>query len=185
MIRKLFNPAVLAGIAIGTSGCDRGALPSSATSDAPPAATVQQIMLGHLTPQSNTIWELAGELYDDDGNLSAAQLSDEQWQKLQDTASAMQSISAQLATPKIQVAAPGAKLQSEGTPGALGVTEVQALIDADPAAFATEAQKMIGISEEFVGAAASRDATAIDELSGRLNDVCSACHMRFWYPNQA
>lgn len=44
---------------------------------------------------------------------------------------------------------------------------------------------MIGISREFVSAAEARDATAIDELSGRLNDVCSACHMRFWYPGQA
>ena len=30
----------------------------------------------------------------------------------------------------------------------------------------------------------SRDAKALDDLSGQLNEVCSSCHMRFWYPDQ-
>lgn len=184
---SLFLAAIIAAAALG--GCKPHASTASgpeSAHDSAPQVIIQEVMAKPLTAQSGILWELAGNLYDDSGNLDAAQLDGGQWNTLQTTAAEMRQIALSLGEPsRLKVVADGGKIQSEGTPGALGAAEVQALIDAEPAAFTAEARKLADIAGEFVTAAAARDAQAVDELSGQLNEACSACHLRFWYPGQA
>jgi cytochrome c556 len=171
------------------AGCDRqdaGADPAGAapkTTDAAP--TVYESMVQTVIPHSNRIWELAGNLYGDDGNIDPGKLSAAQWKEVQDGAAAISASARALAEAKGIMAAPtGAKIQNEGTPGAPGAAAVQAAIDADPQGFRSEALKLASLADEVAAAAAAHDGVKTDDASSRLSETCSTCHSRYWYPDQ-
>jgi hypothetical protein len=169
---------------LGLTSCSRQAAeqqPASASASA--VATIFDAMNATVIPKSTLIWELAGNLYGDDGKLDAKRLTDAQWVELKDAAIAMGASAKSLADATgIKVAAPGMKIMSEGTEGSPGATEVQALIDADPQSFSALALPLVAISAEIAAAAAARDAAKVDDAQGRLTDVCGACHAKFWNP---
>lgn len=158
--------------------------PEAAAGAALPAVpTVLESMTQTFTPQSNRLWELAGNLYDDNGALEASRLTEPQWQELEAAAERMRQVALLLAeSASVRVAADGAKIQSEGTPGSRGAAEVQALIDGDAQGFREEARKLVAIAEAAAAAARARDAARMDDASSGLNEVCTSCHSRFWYP---
>lgn len=159
---------------------------SAGTQQAQAAPTVFEAMNQALVPASNKVWELAGNLWNDDGNLDASQLSAEQWQELREAAQAMETAATTLASAQpIVVAAPGVKILNEGASGALGAAEVQAAIDANPQTFQQDATALAEASRELIAAAEAKDATKTDELSNRLTELCGGCHQRFWTPEQA
>lgn len=174
----------MVAIAAGLSGCDR----KSSTSTPPAAAPVppiQEVMANAFTPQSTQLWEIAGKLYDDDGNIDAGLLDDAHWATLSQVATRMRAAAAGLQEVSgLQVAAPGVKLQGEETPGSLGAAQIKALIEAAPQDFAAAAGELVAVADEVLAAVEARDGHRLDELSGRLNEVCTACHTRFWYPEQ-
>lgn len=155
----------------------------------PPAAaavpTVFEAMVQTFTPRSNTLWELAGSLYGENGELDPKQLSEQQWQDLASAAGALREAARALAeAPAVKVAPEGVKLQNEDAPGAFGAAQVQAAIDAAPQGFRDESLKLVAVAEEFITAAAAHDAVKADEASNGLNEVCTACHTAYWYPGQ-
>ncbi len=161
---------------------------SGSPTTAPRAATVTVLdaMSRSFMPSSNSLWELAGKLYNDDGNIDSKQLTEAEWQALGAAAAELKQAAAGLAdSAELTVAPQGAKLQNEGSPGALGAAQVQQAIDAAPEDFRAQARQVITIADDLVSASATHDAKKADEASTLLNDVCSACHARFWYPNQA
>lgn len=174
--------AALACLAAGLAACDR----NSATAPvAPPSvpATIQESMQQSLTPQSSTLWEISGRLYDPEGNIDATLLTTADWRALQLAASGMRDAAAALQTTSLlRVVAPGAQIQGEGGAGALDAAQIQALVDAQPEAFAAEAGKLVELADRFLAAIAARDGETIDALSAELNEACAACHARFWYP---
>lgn len=171
------------------AGCAREQSGAAASADAgagAPAITVFESMTQTFIPQSNLVWELAGNLYDDDGNIDASRLTAEQWQQMQAAASSLDAASGVLmATSGIQVAPAGVKIQNEDAPGMLGTAAVQALIDADPEGFDAAAAALSAVAKEIAAAAAARDGEKADETSSRMTDVCGACHTKFWYPETA
>jgi hypothetical protein len=178
--------AMLVAAGVALAGCSHKAEePAGAAAPASTAPTVFGVMNGSIIPQSNRIWELSGNLYNDKGELDAKQLTDAQWSEIKDAAADMSANSKLLgSTTGIKVAPAGGKIQSEGTPGALGATEVQALLDADPKGFGEHAAQLVAIADEIVAAATAHDAMKTDDAQTRMTDVCGACHTKFWYPNQ-
>jgi hypothetical protein len=147
--------------------------------------TLLESMNAVFTPHSNKLWELAGNLYAGNGELDATRLSDAEWQQLAAAATALRdSATAMANAEKVRVAPDGAKVLNEGTPGALGAADIQALIDADPKGFSAEATAFAGIAADALAAASAKDAAKADDTSNRLNEACTACHNRFWYPGQ-
>lgn len=181
--------AMAALLATGLASCGPASPPASqpgASAAAPPPRTIFETMNQSLMPQANQLWELAGSLYDDEGELDAAQLTDAQWQQMQATAAALEQVAIEIAeAPALRVAPEGVKIQNEGMPGTLGVAEIQAAIDADGPAFRGHSRQLAGVARDFIAAAQARDAAAGDAASNRLNEVCTACHNQFWYPGQA
>jgi hypothetical protein len=181
-------PAVLSLILLVACKRPDAPAPTAAAPEAAPAAAPSTVFAGMtqvIVPRSALVWELAGNLYDDDGKIDANKLTAQQWQELAQAASAMRDAAASLAQAgKVTVADAGVKLQNEGSPGAFGAAQVQAVIDADMPGFKAEALKLQAVANEIAVAAAARDGVKTDEGSERLNEVCSGCHARFWYPNQ-
>ena len=85
---------------------------------------------------------------------------------------------------RVVVAAPGVKLDGEGNPGAFGAKQVQAAIDANPAAFRAFSQALAESMDQVVSAAKTKDAVKLFNAAGGLDEVCENCHLQFWYPGE-
>ena len=79
-------------------------------------------------------------------------------------------------------AAPGAKIQDEGRPGAADAKAVQGYLDAAPKVFAARAHELELASAKLMTAAAAHDAAAFSAVSNNLDKLCENCHLKFWYP---
>lgn len=147
---------------------------------------LQPLMKDVAAPQAAVLWDVGNRGMDDDGNPSAKNLSAADWDKLALAADLMKGAASRLAAaPKVAVAAPGTKLQDEDAPGAKTAVQIQGYIDADPKGFADHAARLAAVSDEFLAAARARDAVKLQAASGRLDEVCEGCHVRFWYPDDA
>jgi hypothetical protein len=178
--------SVAMGLLLAACGSKQALAPAVAPTPAASqvASTVMESMTATLIPRSNRIWELAGGLYDDAGNIDPKLLADAQWDELKDAAIAVNAAARALAGMETIKAAPdGAKLLNEGMPGAVGAAQVQAAIDADPAGFREQALQLQALSDELVEAAGAHDGVTTDGISARLVDVCGDCHQKFWQPN--
>jgi cytochrome c556 len=148
-------------------------------------ADLHYLMKNVVAVQTQVIWDLGNRAQDDQGNPDASKLAAADWTKIMDAATKVRQASQTLArADHVLVAAPGVKIEGEGNPGALGAKQVQAAIDADPAAFRTMSQALAASMDQIGAAARVKDAAKLFEVSGALDQVCETCHMKFWYPEQ-
>lgn len=143
------------------------------------------LMKGTVAPQAQILWDIGNKALDDEGNASAAKLTPVDWTKLAGAAQKMKDAAVSMAgAARIGIAPPGARLQDEGTPGQATSRQIQAYIDANPKDFAEHARAMAEVSDGFLKAAGSKDAKTLGEASAKLDEVCEACHVKYWYPEQ-
>lgn len=62
--------------------------------------------------------------------------------------------------------------------------QIQQLIDARPEIYFRYTQQLQAAVEETLTAIDAKNATALLELGGRIDQTCEQCHKTFWYPNQ-
>lgn len=152
---------------------------------ADPQIFLLPLMKGTVAPQAQVLWDIGNNALDDEGNASAAKVTASDWTKLAAAAQKMKNAALAVAnTQKVLIAPPGVKLQDEGAPGQATSKQIQAFIDANPKDFAVHARELADISDGFLRAAATKDAKTLSEASAKLDEVCEACHVKYWYPDQ-
>jgi hypothetical protein len=168
---------VLAGIALLAGAHE-------ARSAAPPP-NLHDLMKNVVAVQTQAIWDVGNQAQDDHGNPDATKLKAEDWSKVISAGGKVRQVSQTLVqTDHVVAVPPGAKLDDQTNPGALGAKEMQAAIDANPAEFRTLAQALSASMDQIVAAAKAKDAAKLFDVSGGLDQVCENCHLRFWYPEQ-
>lgn len=161
------------------------AVPTLAANAPQPAVDLNQVMRTQVNPQGLALWDITNAASGDEGVVSAKKLTPNHWKRLLKIGQALQDGGQQLATTgKIRAAAPGVKLQSEGEPKAAKAADVQRWLDAKPAKFRELAMQLEKTGAGVVEAAMRRDVKKLGDLAGSLDEVCEACHVVFWYPNQ-
>lgn len=151
-----------------------------------PAPTVYEAMKDVIAPQTQVVWDVSNDLMDDDGNPVASRLSDAQWEQIAAASQRIRDMSLALAmADPVRAAAPGVKIDGEGNPEGSTAAQVQGFIDADRATFAEDAKALAASAEALVTAARAKDAARASDVAGTLDQVCEACHQKFWYPQQA
>ena len=144
------------------------------------------LMKDSIAPAAQSLWDVGNRAMDDNGNPDASKLTPADWQTLAAAAGKMREAASALATAQtIAVTGPNMKLQDEGAPTASTPAQIQHFIDGDRKGFADHAHKLAAIADDIVRAAKTRDGATLGEATGRLDEVCEACHTLFWYPNQA
>jgi hypothetical protein len=171
----------MTGIAVGAFLIGAAALQASESS-----LLLHAQMKDVVAPQTQILWDMGNKGMDDDGNPDASKLMSADWAQITSAAQKIRAAANDLAgAQRIIVAAPGAKLQDEGATGASTAPQIQAYIDKDRKAFADHARSLAAVSNDFIEAAAARDAARLMAASDKVNAVCEACHAQFWYPQQA
>jgi cytochrome c' len=170
-------PCVLGGIALLVAAYE---VHSAAASP-----NLHDLMKDVVAVQAQVIWDVGNEAQDDQGNPDASKLVASDWIKIIDAGNKVRQVSQTLARmDRVVAAPPGAKLEGDGNPGALDAKQVQAAIDANPAAFRAMSQALVVSMDQIVAAAQAKDAAKLFDVSGGLDQVCENCHMQFWYPEQ-
>jgi cytochrome c556 len=148
-------------------------------------ADLHDLMKNTVAVQTQVIWDVGNRAQDDQGNPDASKLAAADWNKISDAATKVRQASQTLArADHVLAAAAGVKIEGEGNAGSLGAKQVQALIDANPAAFKTMSQALAASMDQIGAAAKAKDAAKLFEVSGALDQVCESCHIKFWYPEQ-
>jgi hypothetical protein len=150
-----------------------------------PKANLQLAMLTKVNPQGLALWEITNAALGGDGEVVASKVTAAQWARLLEIGKGLEEGGRTLATGNGVIAAPpGAKLQDEGNEGASTAADVQRYLDAKPAVFREHALKLQQTGAGVVAAATKHDAKRLSDLSSSLDEVCEACHVIFWYPQQ-
>lgn len=141
------------------------------------------LMKGEIAPEAQNLWDVGNRAMDDNGKPDRSRVSAADWAKLTQAAQRMRSAAFELASAnRIAVVGAGAKLQDEGAPGSSSPQDIERYIAADRKSFTDHAQRLVAISDELIRAGKERDVVRLSDATGRLDEVCEACHTQFWYP---
>ena len=75
-------------------------------------------------------------------------------------------------------------LPDENVEGVLAPAEIEELIRTRYAQWSAFSQSLEGLANQFIEAIDSRDKQRVIELGDEMNNICTACHTAFWYPQQ-
>lgn len=148
-----------------------------------PTASLQDLMQALVDPAADGIWEAFSTTVTRTGVEERKPQNDAEWQAVRHHAIALIEAGNLLLVDGRPVAHPGRKLDDAGTPGILGVAEIEKAIAADRPAFIQAAQGLQETGIKVLAAIDARDPAAVIEAGGHIEAACEQCHARFWYPN--
>jgi hypothetical protein len=179
--------AVLA-VLCGCSSSETSTPPAAATTATlpaglRPAASILDLMIDPIAPNADVLWNAVGSVSTPTGVKDIAPATDAEWAVVRQKALALMEAANLLIVEGRVVARPGQKLKDPPGENVLTPAESQAAIAADRPAFLTFATALQAAGGQLVAAIDKRDVDAFTAAGGTLNEVCEACHQRFWYPD--
>ncbi|MCB5426603.1 cytochrome c [Altererythrobacter sp. CC-YST694] len=142
---------------------------------------VRGAMQQEINAATNELWDVGNNAMNDSGGLDPAQMDEAKWARLEKAALALKLEADKMATAgTIRAAAPGQEKVEE--PGAYSMEDVQSYIDANPQSFRDFAAGLAKHAQAIAETAKARDAENAGLLVGEIDQVCEACHAKYWYP---
>ena len=146
---------------------------------------LHQAMKGVVAPQAQVLWDITNGAMNSNGDIDPALLKPADWARIADAGAQLKAKAHALAAAtQIIVAAPGEKIQDEESPGGSNAANVKGFIDADRQGFSDMASTLASSADEFVAAARARDTVRLTAPVQGLDQVCEACHVKYWYPQE-
>lgn len=141
---------------------------------------VRSAMKGEVNAATLELWDVGNYAMDDQGGLDPARMDDGLWARLEAAAGLLEKHSAHMATATtLKSALPG---DMETEEGSYSMADVQIYLDSDPETFRAMAKDLGDHASKITAAAKARDAAAAGLLVGEVDQVCEACHAKYWYP---
>lgn len=189
MIRRSMNRSIaalmLAQLAIvgaaGSADAPSGPAPSAPSRPSQPKLTIQQLMDTRVDPSADALWDSVAFIASAKGEEDRRPRTPAQWDAVRRSALALLQAVDELSVPGLRVASADKK----PGPGELKVSAIQRLIDSDPDAFARHARGLKTAATKALDAIDARDADALMNAGGLIDEACEACHVTYWYPDQA
>ncbi len=146
-----------------------------------PDLTIQQLMDTKVDPSADVLWDSVAFIATTKGEEDRRPRTAAQWDAVRRSALALLGAVDELAVPGRRVAS-GARKPG---PGELDTSAIQRLIDSNPDAFARRARGLRSAATQALQAIDARDADALMNAGGLIDEACEACHVAYWYPSQA
>jgi len=145
-----------------------------------PTASVRDVMHAMVEPQAYVVWNSVAEIIDINGTELRMPETDDEWDIVRHGAVALREATNLLLIDGRPVAYPG---ETSVAPGIeLEPEEIQALIDADPAAWIDSVHELYDAVGPIFEAIDAKDGTALIDAGTELDVVCENCHLTYWYP---
>jgi cytochrome c556 len=176
-----FPATVLLGVVLGAGACSRKEAPAA---QAQPTfrliATIQDLMEGQIDPSADALWDSVAYIATEAGIEDRRPHTDEQWRAVRRSAVTL------IETANL-LYMPGRRVAVAGTPAAFGElspAQIQRRIQADHDRFAQFARVLQEAGLKALTAIDAKDAQALMDAGGVIDEACEACHVAYWYPNQ-
>ncbi len=177
-------PALLIAVAACSPKTPPEAPPKSepVVSDLRPVASVLDLMLGLIDPNADILWESVATISGPKGVEERQPRTDKEWAAVRNNALLVIEGANMLMVEGRKVAHPGQQLEEPGGETDYTPAQAQAEIDKDRPAFVAFAHALQDAAGFALAAIEKRDANALLESGGDLDEACENCHKRFWYP---
>jgi hypothetical protein len=159
------------------------ALALAACSQSKEAATVtvHDEMVKTVIPQTQVIWDVSNQTFDDNGEPDPKKMTDADWVKVKSAAGQLMISLDRMATAtKITAAKPGDKILDQEYSGSPKAQDVQAKIDADPNGFRQHAKQMKDFFAVIDQAADTKNFQAFYAKANEADSACEGCHKSYW-----
>jgi hypothetical protein len=146
-------------------------------------ATVQDLMQSFIDPAADRLWDSVAYIATPSGVEDRKPRTDEDWQSVR--MGAVELIeAANLLSMQGRIVTADLALNRAPNPGELSHVEMQQRIGASHDAFVQFARGLQEAALKALTAIDARDAQALLEAGGTIDQACEACHTTYWYPNQ-
>jgi hypothetical protein len=165
------------------------AAPPEATSTTPallgqmtPVVSTRELMSGMIDPVSDYIFDAVRWESGPEGVVEYRPKTDEDWEKIRIGAVTIAEGITLLKVPR-EPTPPGDVNNSTGpNPPELSPTQIKEKIAKDPVLWDAKIQATRNAALEVLEIVKKRDADALFEAGGDLDEACEACHLEYWYP---
>jgi len=197
----LLRPAVLgllasSSLAIAPALCrDGGANTKPATAPASSAtlvgsadagrdrriySSIKELMESIIDPSADVLWGAVGTIMDKQGVQELVPKTPEEWLDLRRAAVRIIEGGNLLMMPGREAAPAGTKSEAPGVE--LEPPEITVLIKKKRKSFDAFARALQVLGLEALRASEAKDVPLLEDIGGRMEDVCESCHQTFWYP---
>lgn len=147
-----------------------------------PVVSVKELMEGMIDPIADNIFDAVWWDNTAKGVVEHRPTTDEDWEKVKVGAVTMVEGIELLKVPRPWTP-PGDVNNSVG-PNApeLSPTQMQAKLDKDPVLWTAKIQALRNVGLEVLEIVKKKDANALWQAGGDLDDACEGCHLEYWYP---
>jgi hypothetical protein len=180
--------AVLLAAALATTVCSKPAPAPQPSATRPllgeitPLVSVKELMESMIDPIADNIFDAVWWDNTAQGVVEHKPTTDEDWQKVKMGAVTIAEGIELLKVPRPWTP-PGDVNDSLGpNPPELSPTQIQAKVDKDPVLWIAKIQALRNVTLEVLDVVKKKDANALWQAGGDLDEACEACHLEYWYP---
>jgi hypothetical protein len=150
--------------------------------DMTPVVSVRELMAGMIDPIADNIFDAVGWELGPKGIVETRPTTDADWERVKVGAVTLMEGIYLLKVPR-PFAPPGDVNNSTGpNPPELSPAQIEEKIDKDPVLWNAKIEALRNVGKEVMEIVEKRDADALLQASGDLNDACEECHLEYWYP---
>jgi hypothetical protein len=150
--------------------------------DITPVVSVKELMASMIDPIADNIFDAVWWDNTAKGVVEHRPTTDEDWDKVKTGAVTIAEGIELLKVPRPWTP-PGDVNNSLG-PNApeLSPTQMQTKLEKDPVLWAAKIQALRNVSLEVLDIVKKKDANALWQAGGDLDEACEGCHLEYWYP---
>ena len=153
---------------------------SKAAGDRQIYSSIKDVMESMIDPSADTLWGAAGTIIDKQGTQDLSPKTQEQWLDVRRAAVRIIEGANLLMMPGREAAPAGTKSEAPGVE--LEPAEITALIKKKRKSFDAFAKALQALGLEARQATEAKNVPLLEDIGGRMEDVCESCHQTFWYP---
>ena len=142
--------------------------------------TIRDLMDSIVDPSADVVWGAVGTVVDQEGAHETFPKTQEEWLNVRRAAIRIIEGANLLMMPGREAAPAGTKSEVPGVE--LEPAEITALIKKRRKSFDAFAKALRALGLEALQASEAKNVPLLEDIGGRMEDVCESCHQTFWYP---
>lgn len=156
----------------------------SSTTQTPSAGarTVEDLMSNTIAPGAESLWRAVSYVASEEGITETAPQSDEDWNRLRDSANALIEAGDELMITEREI------LTNAFDPATAAFQyspeEIRQMLAEDPEPWRNYARQLQETTRMTLQAIEFRDVMGLVEFGAQINEACEACHAAYWYRAQ-
>ncbi len=157
-----------------------GAASSKGAGDPQVRSSIKDVMASIIDPSADVLWGAAGAIIDQQGVQDMSPKTPEEWLNVRHAAVRIIEGANLLMMPGREAAPAGSKSDAPGVE--LEPPEITALVKKQRKSFDAFAKALQDLGLEALRTSEAKNVSLLEDVGGRMENVCESCHQTFWYP---